>query len=425
MVETIALILFFLILSGLFSGTEIAFVSANKLLIELKRKRAKRRGEIIAKFFEKPAHFLGAMLVGNNLAMVALTAMTGALLTPYVSQYISSEFGVLFINSILITIVVLIFGEFLPKALFEVFAERALFLFAYPINLFRWLLSPLAWLMIRLSDKFLSALTGKVIESQETAFTRMDLEEYIIQPSLEAGESDDEQPIDKSLFQNALNFNDLRVRDAMVPRNEIVAFDSQDSLDDLRLLFSTSKHSRILVFEDEVDDLIGYYHHQQVLALKTKQKPKVLEIEFVPEAMSLTDLLQRFIGSRDSIAAVVDEYGALTGLITMEDIIEEIFGDISDEHDDEDFVEEQLDEDTYLFSARLEVDYLNDKYPNLEIPTGEYTTLSGYIVMTEGSIPAQGDKIELGKHAFILEQVSDTRIELVRIESNRDYDSDL
>ncbi len=416
MLSTILFIVLFLSLSALFSGTEIAFVSANKLLVELKRKRSVRRGKILASFYEKPADFMGAMLVGNNLAMVALTAMMGALLTPIVSEYIAGEWTLLFVNSILITLVVLVFGEFLPKALFEVFAERALFFLAYPINMLRWVLSPLAWLMIRLSEKILTVLTGEPIDVPETAFTRLDLEQYIMQTHTSENKERPEESIDADLFQNALKFNDLRVREVMVPRNEIIGIDTKETVAELREQFSTSNHSRLVVYEEDIDNVIGYVHHQQLLMMPEAVKPITLDLPFVPEAMRLTDLMKRFIRQRKSIAAVVDEYGTLTGLITLEDIIEEIFGDIADEHDDEDEHAEQLSENVYLLSGRHEVDYINEKYPAIEIPEGDYTTLSGYLVLTTGAIPEQGDAIELAGRRYLLEQVSDTKIELVRVE---------
>ena len=407
-----------LILSGLFSGSEIAFVSANKLLIELKRKRSKRRGALLAKFYEKPADFMGAMLVGNNLVMVTLTAMAGALLSPWVGTYISdSEYVNLLVTSLIITVVVLIFGEFIPKALFEVFAERALFLLAYPINFARWLLSPLAWLMIRLSEQVLEVIMREPVRAPETAFTRLDLEQYIIQTHTEATEAN-EETIDADLFQNALNFNDLRARDAMVPRNEIVGIDVAASLDELTELFSSSNHSRLLVYDGDVDNVLGYVHHQHLLQPAASIRELAIDLPFVPEAMRLTDLMKRFIGSRKSIAAIVDEYGSVTGVITLEDIVEEIFGDISDEHDEDEadrYVEEQLSEHVYLLSGRHEVVYLNQKYEDLRIPEGDYTTLSGYLVMTTGQIPEQGDIVELGHLSFVFEEVSDTKIETLRV----------
>ena len=415
MIGTLLLILLFLALSALFSGTEIAFVSANKLLVELKRKRSPRRGELLARFFERPADFLGAMLVGNNLAMVALTALAGALLTPWVSPFVGGEFGVLLLNSVIITAVVLVFGEFLPKALFEVFAERILFALAYPINALRWLLSPLAWLMIRLSERVLALVTRQPIDVPETAFTRLDLEQYIIQTHADKGD-DAEESIDPDLFQNALNFNDLRVREVMVPRNEVVGIDVSEPVGRLAELFAESRHSRLIVYEDDVDNVLGYVHHQQLLESPRSIRAIVLDLAFVPEAMRLSDLMKRFIAARKSIAAVVDEYGTLTGLVALEDVVEEIFGEIVDEHDDEELVAEQLSDTTYLLSGRLEVDHLNDVYPELDLPDGDYTTLSGYLVTTTGSIPEQGDVVEDRGRRFVLEDVSETKIELVRIE---------
>ena len=415
MLTTLTLILLCLFLSGLFSGTEIAFVSANKLLIELKRKRSKRRGAILARFYERPADFLVAMLVGNNLVMVALTALAGTLLSPFVTRFVSGELNVLLINSVLITLVVLVFGEFLPKAIFEVFAERILFALAYPINFFRRILSPFAWLMIRVSERLLALITGERAEVPQSAFSRLDLEQYIIQTHTEARDGE-EETIDPDLFQNALNFNDLRVRDAMVPRNEIVGIDVVSTLDELANTFAESNHSRIVVYNADVNEVLGYVHHQQLVNGPRTVREMVLDLPFVPEAMRLTDLMKRFIGARKSIAAVVDEYGTLTGLITLEDIVEEIFGEIADEHDEEDHHEEQLNDHTLLLSGRLETSYLNEKYAELKLPEGDYTTLSGYLVMTTGSIPKQGHELELNGLRFILEEVSDTKIELVRVE---------
>ena len=415
MLTSIALILLFLTLSALFSGTEIAFVSANKLLVELKRKRSARRGKILAGFYERPADFMGAMLVGNNLAMVALTALAGALLTPWLSQFFGGEFAVLLVGSVIITAVVLVFGEFLPKALFEVFAERILFALAYPVNALRWLLSPLAWLMIRLSERLLALVTRQPIDVPETAFTRLDLEQYIIQTHADKGEDADES-IDRDLFQNALNFNDLRVREVMVPRNEVVGIDVAEPVARLAELFDESRHSRLIVYEDDVDNVLGYVHHQQLLDEPHSIRSIVLDLGFVPEAMRLSDLMKRFIAARKSIAAVVDEYGTLTGLVALEDVVEEIFGEIVDEHDDEALTQEQLSDTTYLLSGRLEVDQLNDSFPALDLPEGDYTTLSGYLVTHTGSIPEQGEVVEDRGRRFVLEDVGDTKIELVRVE---------
>ncbi len=416
MALSIALLIFLLLLSALFSGAEIAFVSANKLLIELKRKRSKRRGALLAKFYEKPADFMGAMLVGNSLVMVMLTATAGAMISPWIATFISdNEYVNLLLTSLAITIVVLIFGEFLPKALFEVFAERALFVLAYPINAVRWLLSPLAWLMIRLSEKLLELITRQPITVPDTAFTRLDLEQYIIQTHTDSRDSDDEM-IDADLFQNALNFNDLRVRDVMVPRNEIVGIDVAADVSELIDLFATSNHSRLIVYDTEVDNVLGYVHHQHLLKNASSIRRLTLDMPLVTEAMRLTDLMKRFIGSRKSIAAVVDEYGSITGVITLEDIMEEIFGDISDEHDEEsEYYEQQLADHVYLLSGRHEIDYLNDKYPALHLPEGDYTTISGFLVHTMGQIPEQGNALEVGNLAFVFEEVSDTKIELVRI----------
>lgn len=412
----IASIILFLLLSALFSGSEIAFVSANKLRIELKKKKSVRRGRVLAHFYEKPAEFLGVMLVGNNIALVVFSILMTDLLSPYVIPFITpegAEPNVLLlnlINVIIITIVVLIFGEFLPKTLFRLYADGILYFLAYPLRFIKFLLFIPSWMMNRASAIILRTFFRASAESTEIVFTRLDLQDLVNDPR-----TDSKEEIDKELFGKALKLKDTRVRDAMVPRTEIKYIDLSASVEELEQLFKETKHSRLIVIDDDVDNVLGYVHHQQLLSNPKSIKQLVLELPFVPEVARVTNLMNRFIQEEINMACVVDEYGGVAGLITLEDILEEIFGEIEDEHDQEEYVEVQVNDQEFIFSGRLEIDYLNEKYEALNFPEGDYHTLSGYLVMTTEMIPAQSDKIEMHGYRFILELVSETKIETVRV----------
>lgn len=408
---SITFIIIFLILSALFSGTEIAFISANKLKVELKKKKGALRGSIIANFYERPSDFIGMLLVGNNIALVVFSYLMTRQLSPVIIEQwgIENELVVLFVNTIIITIVVLIFGEFLPKTLFRLYADEILYFLAYPLKLIQWLLALPSWVMTRSSTALLRLFIKTPIEASESTFTRLDLENFINDPR-----TDSEEEIDKELFGNALNLKDTRVRDCMVPRTEIENIDVTATVAELLKLFKSTKLSRIIVTEGDTDNVLGYVHHQQLLDQPQDIRSQIMDIPFVPEVMNATDLMNRFIKERLSIACVVDEFGSVSGIITLEDILEEIFGEIEDEYDQEDYIERQISEDEFLFSGRLEIDQLNNKY-NLEFPDGEYQTLSGYLVMTTETIPDQGTVIELEGYRFIFEQVSNTKIETVRV----------
>jgi len=404
-------IILFLLLSALFSGSEIAYVSANKLKVELLKKRGGRRGNILAYFYDRPAEFLGTMLVGNNIALVAFTALMGQLLTPLTSKYIEAPLLLFFTNTVLITIVVLLFGEFLPKTLFRLFSDSILFVLAYPLRFLQWILAVPAWVMTRLSNLLLRSFFKIPLEQTEQVFTRLDLANFIN----ETQTSTEEENIDKELFGKALNLKEIRVRECMVPRPEIESIDVQAPVADLIQLIRETKLSRILVTDGDIDNVLGYIHHQQLLQQPDSIRSLIMNIPFVPEVMRITELMNRFIKERIYIACVVDEFGGVSGIVTMEDILEELFGEIEDEHDQEEHIENQISETEYLFSGRLEIDYLNEKYEQLLFPEGDYHTLSGYLVMTTERIPEKGAEITLGRYHFILEMVSDTKIELVRV----------
>jgi len=407
---SVAIILFFLFLSALFSGSEIAFISANKLKIELKKKKGARRGNILARFYDDPASFLGTMLVGNNIALVVFTIMMTELLNRYYGSYISNSFLLLLTNTLVNTIIVLIFGEFLPKTLFRLYADDILYFLAYPLKGIQILLSIPSWMMAKLSNLILKLVFKPPAETDEAAFTRIDLENFVYD-----SQTDSDKDIDKELFGKALNLKETRVRDSMVPRTEIESIDVDSSVEELEQLFIQTKLSRIVITDGEIDNVMGYVHHQQLLSRPKNIRSLIMEIPFVPEVMRVSDLMNKLIKENLSVACVVDEFGSISGLITLEDILEEIFGEIEDEHDEEEYIEQRLADNEFIFSGRLEIDYLNEKYEEIDLPEGDYQTLSGYLVMTTETIPEQGAEIKLNDYKFILQLVSDTKIETVKV----------
>ncbi len=407
----IGLIILFLLLSALFSGTEIAFISASKLKVELMRQKGSKRGMILAGFYEKPAEFLGSMLVGNNIALVIFTYLMTRVLEPQLETYINSGPLLLFVNTVIITVVVLIFGEFLPKTFFRLFAEQILYFLAFPLFLLKYLLSIPSWIMTKLSNFLLRVFFKTPVDEVDNVITRFDLEDFI----RDTRTAEHKEDIDSNLFEKALHLQKAKVKECMVPRTEIKSIDVKADLEELINLYQESNLSRLIVSDGDIDNILGYVHHQQLLEDPKPIREMSLEIPIVPEAMKALDLLNMFIKDRINIAWVVDEYGGTSGIITLEDILEEIFGEIEDEHDQEEYVEVQKSENEWILAGRLEVDYLNEKYEGLNFPEGEYHTLSGYLVTTTATIPEQGAEILLNDYKYILELVSETKIESVRV----------
>jgi len=403
-------IFIFLLLSAFFSGSEIAFVSANKLGIAIKKEQNTKRGNIIARFYENREDFLSTMLVGNNIALVAFTYFTTMMLKPLIEPSFGAGFWALFIYTMIITLIVLLFGEFLPKTLFGMYATKALLLFARPLSFFKTILAVPTFFMTRISNFILKRILQVPTENSDAAFTRLDLEHYILDRI-----SDDQDDIDKEILTNALTLGHNNVAHCMVPRTEIVSVAINDSLEDALKAFKKSKLSRIIVTDGEIDNVEGYIHHQLLLDNPKTIKSILLDIIYVPEVMNLKDLMLQFIKEGTSIACVVDEFGGTAGIITLEDILEEIFGEIEDEHDVEDHIIQKLNDGEYLFSGRLEIDFLNERFPELELPEGEYQTLSGYVVMTSETIPDLNEEVELGDFVFKVEEVDDTKIETLRV----------
>lgn len=400
-----------LILSAFFSGSEMAFVSANKLGIEVMKNKGHKKGETLAKFFDKPKEFLGAMLVGNNIALVIFTMFMSELIEPKLSRFFGEGSVLLLLMVTLITtIVVLIFGEYLPKTFFRLYANEMLYRLQAPLRFFRWLLAIPAWMMTALSNFILKTILNAPIEDADQILTRVDLEHFI------NDQIHEEETIDKAILTNALNLNQVKVRDCMIPRTEIISIDKTANIDELIREFQSSRLSRIMVTDGDIENIIGYVHHQHLFDNPSSIRKVINDITYVPEAMNVQDLMMKFINDGSSIACVVDEFGGTAGLITLEDILEEIFGEIEDEHDHEYSIEEQLEDHKYRFSGRMELSYINEKYDDINIPEGEYHTLSGYIVMTQQSIPEEGEEIVLEDNKFTFENVSDKKIETIIVE---------
>lgn len=406
-----------ILLIGFFAGTEIAFISANKLNIELRKKQGKFSGQILARFMENPSEFIGTSLVGVNTLVVIygllFTQATKRLMSTFTGYGIEvPDYLEVGVDTLLATIVMLIFAEFLPKAIFRSKAETVLTIFSIPMLLMYYLFFPVAKIFVSISEFILKYLFNVRIKENKQVFNRVDLEVFVKQGI--HGHENENGEVNAELFENALYLVNVRIRKCMVPRNEVEALDISTPIEDVRNKFIDTKLSKIIVYDDSIDNIVGYIHHLDLNRKPATIKDILHTITAVPEAMSAVDLMNRFTKERKSIAWVIDEFGGTAGIVTMEDVLEEIFGDINDEYDVEEYVEKQLAENEYIFSGRLELDYLNEKY-GFEFPTEESETLSGYIISGHETIPKIKEQIILDNYEFDILLVSDTRIETVKM----------
>ncbi|MBE2289252.1 MAG: HlyC/CorC family transporter [Chitinophagaceae bacterium] len=403
-----------ILLIGFFAGMEIAFISANKLNIELRKKQGKYSGRILAKFMDNPAEFIGTALVGVNVILVVYGALTSQLTNTVLESagLDLPEYAKLAIDTVFATLVILIFAEFLPKAIFRHKADTVLSVFAIPMKGMHFIFSPIAGVFVSISEFILKRLFNVNIKENKQVFSRVDLELFVKQSM--RGHENESNEVNQELFENALYLVNVKVRKCMVPRNEIEAVDITTSVEELRAKFIETKLSKIIVYDDSVDNILGYVHHLDMNRRPSHIKDILHSITAVPEAMSAVDLMNRFTKERKSIAWVVDEFGGTAGIVTMEDVLEEIFGDINDEYDEEQFVEKQIAEMEYIFSGRLELDYLNEKY-GFNFPTDDSETLSGYIITQHETIPKIKERIFIGRYEFDILLVTNTRIETVKM----------
>lgn len=404
-----------LVLSGLFSGMEIAFVSANKFKIELGKESTSLADRILSKFAFNDSLFITALLIGNNVVLVVFSFYFSKLLTTDFGL-MSDGFSSLLIQTVLTTVVVLIFGEFLPKSLFTIAPNKILRYFAIPINF-------IAYLPFKYIAMFFAFISNKTIglfvnvaddEENSEHFSSSDLKHYIKGLIDEENNDGDEDEINSELFEKALEFKEIRVRECMVPRTELQAVNINTSIPELIDLFVVYQHSRLLIYKDSIDDIVGYVHHFDLFKNPQSIEEIIFEIVSVPDTMNARDLLTLFTNEDKSIAYIFDEYGGTAGIVTLEDLMEEIFGEIEDEHDYDNYTEEEIGANEYLFSARLEVDYLNERY-DLEIPEGEYETLAGFIVNVNEDIPKNDEEILIDRFLIKIISAENNKIETVKL----------
>lgn len=417
------IIILSLILSAFFSGMEIAYVSSNKIHIEIAKKQNDFLAKTLTKLTAKPSKFIATMLIGNNIALVVYGFLMGDKLVTWFKELLPTDYGFLnyllndlslLTQTIISTLLILITAEFLPKVFFQIYANSLLKILAVPAYFFYGLFSWVSDLVIWISNMILKRFFKTGGEDVQLVMTKVELGNYISE-QMESVEEHDEVDSEIQIFQNALDFSEVKAREVMFPRTEIIAVDINDSIKNLNALFTSSGLSKILVYKDSVDDILGYVHSFELFKKPKDIKSIVMGVEFVPETMLIKDVLNVLTKKRKSISVVIDEYGGTSGIITVEDIIEELFGEIEDEHDTVELIEEKIDEDNYKFSARLEVDYINEVY-KLDLPEGEnYETLGGLIVDETEEIPQVNDQIQIEHYLFTILEVSTTKIDLVSL----------
>lgn len=424
--DWIALLAIFasLIIIGFLSGIEIAFISANKLSIELNKKQGTASGKTWGDFSDKPARFIGTVLVGVNVVLVIYGLLIGDMLYP-VWKWIENKLPAsavdyvkyirLFVETVLSTTIIL-FVEFLSKAFFRARNNSIISsdFISYLATLFYWLLSSVAALFVNMAEWMLKYVFNVKLHTKKEAFSKIDLEHFLQQSK--SHDEEESSEINKELFENALSLSEVKIRECLIPRKEIEGIESHTSIEKVKEKFIETKLSKILVYENNIDNILGYVHHLDMFKKPSTLREVLHPIPTVPESMSVTDLMNKFSKERKSIAWVIDEFGGTAGIVTMEDLLEEIFGEIEDEYDvAETFVDKQIASNEYLFSGRLELDFLSQKY-NLEfIGDDGAETLSGYIIQNNESIPKQKERIIIGNIEFDILNVSDTRIETVKV----------
>lgn len=402
--------------SALFSGMEIAFVSANKLRIELNRKRGSFSSSIIHIFSRNPGQYIATMLVGNNIALVVYGIEMAKMLEPAISHYIYNETGVLITQTIISTIIILVTAEFLPKSIFRLHPNGFLNFFSLPMLFFYFVFYPVSKLTTWISLGIIRKVLRQEVRfgEEKRIFGKIDLDHFVGEVQ-DTDSNDANHQMEIEIFQNALDFSEIKVRDCMIPRTDIEAIDVNATIPELRDKFIDTNYSRLPVFQESIDNIIGYVNSKDLFKKPQSIKSKLIKIDFVPETMRANKLLTNFIKDHKSIAIVVDEFGGTAGLVTIEDIIEEIIGEIDDEHDMSDLVEKQLGETEFIFSGRLEVDYLNEKY-KLNIPeSDEYETLAGYVLSVYQSIPKPHEVLALGSFRIKVAKMDGTRIDLIHL----------
>lgn len=408
------IIIISLVLSAFFSGIEIAFISANKLKIEVDKNKGEWAFVFFAKILKQPSRFITAMLLGNNISLVLYGLAMAVVLTPIIEQVTANGVLVLLIQTMISTIAILLLAEFLPKVVFSQNPNRSLKIFALPVFITYYLFYPFVTFVNWCSNFIFKYLLRIEVSEEKLEYGLVDLDHYLREISsgnIEQEELDNEI----QLMQNVLEFNSVKARECMIPRNELVAIEIHDDVSELLIKFLDSGHSKVIVYRGTIDQIIGYVHSNDLYANPTAIKYVLRPILVVPETMPADDVMGTFIKKRQSMAVVVDEFGGTSGMLTLEDIVEEIFGEIEDEHDKDDFKERKISENEYVLSSRLEIDYINVEF-DLNLPKSEnYETLAGLIIEYFESIPSKGDHIIIENFEFDILSVSDNKINEVKL----------
>ena len=427
MSSEILIIIISLLFSAFFSGMEIAYVSSNKIHIEIEKKQSGFLAKILTKLTAKPSKFIATMLIGNNIALVIYGFYMGDMLMAWFQDMtlnnaflsaLITDFSLL-TQTIISTLIILITAEFLPKVFFQIYSNLLLKLFSIPAYVFFLLFSLISDFVIWISDMVLKTFFKTDGDQVQLAFTKVELGHYISE-QMESVEDDDDVDSEIQIFQNALEFSEVKSREVMIPRTELVAVEIHDKIQTLNELFTSTGHSKILVYKDTIDDILGYVHSFDLFKNPKTIKSIIIPVEFVPETMLIKDVLNVLTKKRKSVSVVLDEYGGTSGIMTIEDIVEELFGEIEDEHDTIELLEEKISDTEFNFSARLDVDYINETY-KLDLPENEnYETLGGLIVNSTEEIPPQNEKVIIDNYLFTILEVSNTKIEIVSLRIIKD-----
>ena len=412
---SVIIILTTLVLSAFFSGFEIAYVSSNKVHVEILKKQEGVIANVLTKLTRKPSKLLATMLVGNNVALVVYGFEMGKVMTVLLPPFFQNVLW----HTIISTLIILITAEFMPKVFFQIYANQLLKVFAIPAYFFYLLFYPFSSFVMWISDFVLRVFFKTKGDYVPLSFSKVELVDYI---SEQMGNAPKKEEVDSEvqMFQNALEFSGVKAREIMIPRTEIVAVELNESIENLIATFVSSGFSKILIYNENIDDILGYVHSFDMFKKPKNIKEVLIPIVNIPETIQINEVLNILTRKRKSMAVVLDEYGGTSGIVTLEDIVEELFGEIEDEHDKDKFIEEQISDTEYLFSARLEVEYLNETY-HLDIPESEeYETLGGFIVLHNEGIPTQGEVIEIPPFTFSIEACSQTKIETVRLTVNNE-----
>jgi CBS domain containing-hemolysin-like protein len=412
----VIIVLITITFSAFFSGMEIAYLSSSKLKIEIERKKNRYLSAIMGVFVKNPAQYISTMLIGNNIALVVYGIFIALILEPYIAMFVSGDWLIMFTQTIISTIIILITGEFTPKILFRINPNRVLRFFAVPGMFFYIIFYPIAKITTYISNFFLRIITRGESTTTETtlAFDRYDLSDLLTQhQSITNNPTTSRQNV--KMFRNVLDFHDITTRECIVPRNEIVAIDISDSISNLTSKFAETGYSRILVYENNIDNIIGYVHTIDMFSMPESIKSIVHPVLIVPETMPANKLLKKLIKQRKSIALVVDEFGGTDGVVTLEDVLEEIIGEIEDEHDTNQYEDKKIDDNKYLLSGRLEIDMLNEKYRLGFEESDQYETLAGYILYHHRNIPKQNQIITIQNYKFKIVRASGTQIITVEL----------